>query len=131
MVTTSFQMNTTFSATTCAKFHLSRKSIQKIIFWYKKDAANRVIQNKRLSDIYEAAHKLKTFKNTKYIVLALLKGPSIKYVRKIFRKSNISNPMILTRTCAYQGVKNVSFRKILRTSLMDDPYRIKCFNKVC
>ena len=38
-------------------------------------------------------------------------GPSIKYVRKIFRKTNISNPpsLICTRTCASQEVKNVSF----------------------
>ena len=26
-----------------------------------------------------------------------------------FPKTNISNPLILTRTCAYQGVRNVSF----------------------
>ena len=38
-----------------------------------------------------------------------LKGSSIKYVRKIFRKTNISNPLIHTRTCAYQRVRNVSF----------------------
>ena len=37
------------------------------------------------------------------------KGPSIKYVRKIFGKTNISNPLIRTRTCAYQEVRNVSF----------------------
>ena len=36
-------------------------------------------------------------------------GPSIKYVRKIFRKTNISNPLIHTRTCAYQWVRNVRF----------------------
>ena len=36
-------------------------------------------------------------------------GPSIKYVRKVFRKTNISNPLMRTRTCAYQGVGNVSF----------------------
>ena len=36
-------------------------------------------------------------------------GSSIKYVHKIFRKTNISNPLIRTRTCAYQGVRNVSF----------------------
>ena len=30
-------------------------------------------------------------------------GSSIKYVRKISRKTNISNPLIRTRTCAYQG----------------------------
>ena len=37
------------------------------------------------------------------------KGLSIKYASKIFRKTNISNPLIHTRTCAYQGVRNVSF----------------------
>ena len=37
------------------------------------------------------------------------RGSSIKYVRKIFRKTDISNPLIRRRTCTYQGVKNVSF----------------------
>ena len=36
-------------------------------------------------------------------------GQSIKYVRKIFLKTNISNSHIRTRTCVYQGVRNVSF----------------------
>ena len=36
-------------------------------------------------------------------------GLSIKYVRKMFRKTNVSNPLISTRTCAYQGVRNVNF----------------------
>ena len=36
-------------------------------------------------------------------------GPSIKYVRKIFRKTNISTPLIRTRTSAYQGIRNISF----------------------
>ena len=35
-------------------------------------------------------------------------GPSIKYVHKIFRKTNIYNPLIRTRRCVYQ-VRNVSF----------------------
>ena len=39
----------------------------------------------------------------------ITKGSSIKYVRKIFRKTNISNPLIHTRTCVYQGVRNISF----------------------
>ena len=43
--------------------------------------------------------------------ILLSKGPSIKYVRKIFYKTNISNPLIRTRTYAYQGVGNVSFSK--------------------
>ena len=38
-----------------------------------------------------------------------IKGSSIKYVRKIFRKTNISKPLIRTGTCAYQGVRNVIF----------------------
>ena len=33
--------------------------------------------------------------------------------RQIFRKTNISYPLIRTRMCAYQGVRNV-FRKIWR-----------------
>ena len=37
------------------------------------------------------------------------RGPSIKFVGKIFRKTNISNPLIRTRTSAYRGVRNVSF----------------------
>ena len=37
------------------------------------------------------------------------KESSIKYVRKIFQKTNISNPLIRIRTCAYQGVRNISF----------------------
>ena len=41
-------------------------------------------------------------------------GSSIKYVRKIFRKTSISNPLIRTRKSF--------FRKILRTYLMDGSY---------
>ena len=33
----------------------------------------------------------------------------MKYVRKMFRKTNISNSLILIRTGAYQGARNVSF----------------------
>ena len=39
------------------------------------------------------------------------KGSSIKYVRKIYRKANISNSLIRTHTCEYYGVRNVSFLK--------------------
>ena len=31
------------------------------------------------------------------------------FLDKISRKNNIPNPLIRTRTCIYQGVKNVSF----------------------
>ena len=36
-------------------------------------------------------------------------GSSLSSVSKIFRKTIISCLLIRTRTCAYQGVKNVSF----------------------
>ena len=49
----------------------------------------------------------------------LTKELSIKYVRKIFRKTNISNPLI--RTVRNGGLEMLVFRKILRTYLMDDP----------
>ena len=37
------------------------------------------------------------------------KKPIHLVVRKIFRKTNISYPLIRTCTCAYQGIINVSF----------------------
>ena len=33
--------------------------------------------------------------------------------RQIFRKTNISDPLVRTRTCAYQGVRNVHFSENL------------------
>ena len=36
-------------------------------------------------------------------------GSSISYVGKIFRKLNISYPLLRSHTCAYQGEKKVSF----------------------
>ena len=43
-------------------------------------------------------------------------GSSINYVRKIFRKTNICNPLIRTR----MGLEILVFWNILRTYLMDD-----------
>ena len=70
-----------------------------------------------------AAEPLSYFLNkTHYIsgnILLSPQGSSIQYVRKIFRKSNISDPLIRTRTCAYQGVRNVNFGKFcVRTKWM-------------
>ena len=50
-------------------------------------------------------------------------GPSIKYVRNVFRKPNISNPLIRTLRMRMRGLQMLVFRKILRTYLMDDPYK--------
>ena len=41
--------------------------------------------------------------------ILILTLESFKYVHKIFRKTNIPYPLIRTRTCVYQGVRNVSF----------------------
>ena len=49
------------------------------------------------------------------------KGTSIKYVRKIFRKTNISNPLIHTLCVRIRGLEMLVFWKILHTYLMDDP----------
>ena len=38
-----------------------------------------------------------------------VKGLSIEYIGNIFRKTSISYPLILTRSCEYHGVRNVSF----------------------
>ena len=46
-------------------------------------------------------------------ILRLFMGLSIKYLRKIFRKNNIANPLIRARKCAYQEVRNVSLSENL------------------
>ena len=49
----------------------------------------------------------------------IAKESSIKYVSKIFRKTDFSNPLIRTRTPAYQGVKNFSFSENFVYVLID------------
>ena len=49
---------------------------------------------------------------------------SIKYGRKIFRKTNISNPLMRTQTCVYQGLQMLVFRNILLTHLIDDTHTL-------
>ena len=51
-----------------------------------------------------------------------------KKARQIFRKTNIFYPLICTRTCTYQGVKNVRFSEnlpcflFLKHSFWDSPF---------
>ena len=54
--------------------------------------------------VIEAWHVLNTPLN-----ILCPKRSSIYNVRKIFQKTNISDPLIRTRTCAYQGVRIVYF----------------------
>ena len=44
-----------------------------------------------------------------YNVFSKIGENSFSTYSKIFRKTNISYPLTHTRTCAYQGVRNVSF----------------------
>ena len=53
-------------------------------------------------------------------------GPSIKYVRKIVQKTNIS-----TYVCVSGGLEMLVFRKILRTYLMDDPKDVSYIFTLC
>ena len=54
--------------------------------------------------------------------------------RQIFWKTNISNPLIPTRTCAYQGVRNVIFSNSLTSFLFlkhpfwDSPFAVSPTN---
>ena len=57
-------------------------------------------------------------------------GSSIKCVRKIFRKTNISNPLIRTHTCAYQGVRNVTFSENFAYVLYGCPLACIMKNKI-
>ena len=41
------------------------------------------------------------------------RGSFIKYLHKMFRKINISYPLIRTHKCAYHGVRKVNFAYIL------------------
>ena len=43
-------------------------------------------------------------KTSNYLLILFSKGSSIKYVRKFFRKTNISNPLIRTHTCTKTGL---------------------------
>ena len=51
----------------------------------------------------------------------LCKGSSIKYVHKIFWKTNISNPWYAHVRVCIKGLEMLVFRNILRTYIMDGP----------
>ena len=50
-------------------------------------------------------------------------GHPLSTYAKFSKKLTFLTPLIRTRRCAYQGVRNVSFSKILRMYLMDGPIR--------
>ena len=52
-------------------------------------------------------------------------------MRKIFRKTNISNPLIRARACAYQGVRNVSFSESFAYVLNGWPRLVPLRNISC
>ena len=53
-------------------------------------------------------------------ITLLIRGLFIQYVGKGFRKTNISYPMIRSRTCAIRRYEILIFRKILDTYLTND-----------
>ena len=70
-----------------------------------------------------AAQKKIVIKSSENFKMKSCLGSSIKYIRKIFRKTNISNPVIRRRTCVrFSGLEMLVFRKILRTYLMGRPF---------
>ena len=54
-------------------------------------------------------------------------GSFIKYVRKTFQKTNISYPLVRTRTCLYQEVTNVSFSEEFGNILNEYSYSFSNF----
>ena len=52
---------------------------------------------------------LSCFIGISFSVFLKIKGSFIYFVCKIFQKTYLSYPLIRTRTCAYQGVRNNSF----------------------
>ena len=50
-----------------------------------------------------------------HLLLLLLQGVVHLTRAQNFQKTNISYPLMRTHMCAHQGVRNVSFRKMLRT----------------
>ena len=64
-----------------------------------------------MADIYFKSVKIDKG-NSMVIMICVVKfvrNHSFSTYTKFLRKTNISYPLIRTRTCAYQGVKNVSF----------------------
>ena len=94
-------------------FNIHYCNLQKLVTedFEVKIGLAQVIMNE-VFDIVHSSNNLRnqtTFRSKNIHTIKYGSGPSIKYVRKIFRKTNISNPLIRTRTCAYQGVRNISF----------------------
>ena len=81
-----------------------------------------VVKNIKISNIYCIFCKCDNYGNTTKKNL----GSFIYYIRKIFRETNNSYHLIRTRSCAYQGVRNVSFsenfaHKLNGRSLLEFP----------
>ena len=69
-----------------------------------------VCKCQKLGDENHTQSKLSKLTSYKILIIQKAdKGPFIQSVCKIFRKTNISNPLIHTRRCAYQEVRIFSF----------------------
>ena len=81
--------------------------LQRVLLHKREEGVVNILKN-CLYVIYECSQPISQVENWA-LFRSLTKGSSKLYVRKIFQKSDITSPLIPTHTCAYQGVKNVSF----------------------
>ena len=97
---------------------MKNKTTQKLIclnFQYQNPRKKN--KNHNLYSIIFAMYQ-NTVRET--FITLLSRGLFIQYVGKGFRKTNISYPMIRSRTCAIRRYEILIFRKILDTYLMND-----------
>ena len=97
---------------------MKNKTTQKLIclnFQYQNPRKKN--KNHNLYSIIFAMYQ-NTVRET--FITLLIRGLFIQYVGKGFRKTNISYPMIRSRTCAIRRYEILIFRKILDTYLTND-----------
>ena len=71
--------------------------------------SKRVFQENKARQIFRKTNISYPLIRTKIYIHQSYKRSLIQRVLKIFRKTNTFYPLIPTRTCAYHGVRNVSF----------------------
>ena len=91
---------------------------------------NRLYETVPITTLQEALLWSKyKYKNLRVIPESVLPNRSfIQYVRKFSEKNKTFCPLIRTRTCAYQGVRNVSFSENF-TYLLNERFQmenVKC-----
>ena len=102
-----FVVNTTFN--TLKRLHFSCK--HNVVHFYFQTSKKKT----------RGRHMFMIHMNSNLFQAQQQRGDSFSTYEKFFRKTNISYPLTRTRTCAYQGVRNVSFPERFALTLNDDP----------